>query len=387
MAPEKRAFYEYHASLVEPWDGPAALVFTDGTLIGATLDRNGLRPAKYVVTEGGLVVLASELGVLDIDAAEVVSKGRLQPGKMFLVDTAQGRIVDDEEIKTQIATRKPYAQWIAENKIELAQLPTVSSLFSLPAVERERLQRAFGYTREDLRVILAAMATSGEEPTGSMGNDAALAVLSDRPTALFRYFKQQFAQVTNPPIDPIREELVMSLVTCVGGEGNLLDETPRQCRLLELPHPILSNAGLAKFLAGELPDFRTARVPITFSVRGDPAESLAEGIEAACTRASRAVDEGASILVLTDRDVDAWHAPIPSVLAVAAVHHHLIREGKRVRCGIVIETGEPREVADVALLLGYGAGAVNPYLAFESIHAMVQGGEVKGVDPATADKN
>jgi glutamate synthase (NADPH/NADH) large chain len=390
MAPEKRAFYEYHASLVEPWDGPAALVFTDGTLIGATLDRNGLRPAKYVVTEANgqsLVVLASELGVLDFDPAEVVSKGRLQPGKMFLVDTARGRIVGDEEIKTQIATSHPYAQWIADNKIELAQLPTVTSLFSLPADERERLQRAFGYTREDLRTLLAPMATTGEEPTGSMGNDAALAVLSDRPTSLFRYFKQQFAQVTNPPIDPIREELVMSLVTCVGGEGNLLEETPRQCRLLELPHPILSNAGLAKFLAGELADFRTARVPITFAVRGDPAASLAEGIEAACARASRAIDDGASILVLSDRDVDAWHAPIPSLLAISAVHHHLIREGKRIRCGIVIETGEPREVADLALLIGYGAGAVNPYLAFESIHAMVQSGAITGVDSATADKN
>ncbi len=206
--------------------------------------------------------------MLDIDPAEVVEKGRLQPGKMFLVDTAQGRIVGDEEIKTQIATRKPYAQWVADNKIELAQLPTVTSLFSLSADERERLQRAFGYTREDLRTLLAAMATAGEEPTGSMGNDAALAVLSDRPVSLFRYFKQQFAQVTNPPIDPIREELVMSLVSCVGGEGNLLDETPRQCRLLELPHPILSNAGLAKFVAGELADFRTARIPITFSGSG-----------------------------------------------------------------------------------------------------------------------
>jgi glutamate synthase (NADPH/NADH) large chain len=387
MAPEKRGFYEYHASLVEPWDGPAALVFTDGTLIGATLDRNGLRPAKFVVTKGGLVVLASELGVLDIDPADVAQKGRLQPGKMFLVDTGKGRIIGDEEIKTEIATRKPYAQWVADNKIELAQLPTVTSLFTLSAPERERLQRTFGYTREDLRVLLATMATTGEEPTGSMGNDAALAVLSDRPTPLFRYFKQQFAQVTNPPIDPIREELVMSLVTCVGGEGNLLDETPRQCRLLELPHPILSNAGLAKFLAQEIGDFKTARVPTTFSVRGDHEAQLAEAIEAMCGRASRAVDEGASILVLSDRDVDAWHAPIPSVLAVSAVHHHLIRQGKRVRCGIVVETGEAREVADVALLIGYGAGAVNPYLAFDSIHAMAQRGEIKGEGAAHADKN
>jgi glutamate synthase (NADPH/NADH) large chain len=390
MPAEKRAFYEYHASLVEPWDGPAALVFTDGTLIGATLDRNGLRPAKYVVTESGMVVLASELGVLDIDAADVASKGRLQPGKMFLVDTGnggQGRIVDDDEVKHVIASRQPYARWIAENKIELAQLPSAESLFTLPQDERERLQRTFGYSREDLRVLLAPMATGGEEPTGSMGNDAALAVLSDRPVSLFRYFKQQFAQVTNPPIDPIREELVMSLVTCVGGEGNLLDETPRQCRLLELPHPVLSNAGLAKFLASDIADFKVARVPLTFAIRGEPAASLAEGIEAACAKASRAIDEGASILVLSDRDVDAWHAPIPSVLATAAVHHRLIREGKRVRCGIVVESGEPREVADMALLVGYGASAVNPYLAFESIRAMVQDGTIAGIDAATADKN
>ena len=389
MPPEKRAFYEYHASLVEPWDGPAALVFTDGTLIGATLDRNGLRPAKYVVTESGMVVLASELGVLDFPVEDVIAKGRLQPGKMFLVDTAKGRIVSDDEVKKEIATRKPYAQWIADNKIELAQLPTVESLFTLPPVERERLQRAFGYSREDLRTLLAVMATNGEEPTGSMGNDAALAVLSDRPVSLFRYFKQQFAQVTNPPIDPIREELVMSLVSCVGGEGNLLDETPEQCRLLELPHPILSNAGLAKFLASDIKDFRAAKVPITFAIKagGDATQALADGIEAACARASRAVDEGASILVLSDRDVDAWHAPIPSLLATAAVHHRLIREGKRVRCGIIVESGEPREVADMALLVGYGAGAVNPYLAFESIHAMVKDGVLTDVDPSAADKN
>jgi glutamate synthase (NADPH/NADH) large chain len=388
MPAEKRAFYEYHASLVEPWDGPAALLFTDGTLIGATLDRNGLRPAKYVVTHSGLVVLASELGVLDIEPEDVASKGRLQPGKMFLVDTAAGRIIGDEEIKMKVATARPYGQWLAENKLELAQLPSAAaSLYSLAPEERERLQRAFGYSREDLRTLLAPMAASGEEPTGSMGNDAALAVLSDRPASLFRYFKQQFAQVTNPPIDPIREELVMSLVTCLGGEGNLLEETPRQCRLLELPHPILSNPGFAKLVAAEIPEFRFVSVPITFSIRGEPGAALAEGIEVACAKASRAVDEGASMLILTDRAVDAWRAPTPSLLATAAVHHHLIREGKRVRCGIVVETGDAREVADVALLLGYGAGAVNPYLAFESIHAMVQAGAVPGVDAATADKN
>ena len=248
MPEHKRAFYEYHASLVEPWDGPAALVFTDGDVIGATLDRNGLRPAKYVVTKSGLVVMSSELGVLTFPPEDIVEKGRLAPGKMFLVDVNQRRIVSDEEIKREVATRKPYGEWVAQNKIELAQLPDVPALFSLDRDERARLWRAFGYTREDMSVLLAPMAMNGEEPTGSMGTDIPLAVLSDRPVTLFRYFKQQFAQVTNPPIDPIREDLVMSLVSCVGGEGNLLEETPGQCRLLELPHPILTNGDLAKLL-------------------------------------------------------------------------------------------------------------------------------------------
>jgi glutamate synthase (NADPH/NADH) large chain len=387
MSPEKRAFYEYHASLIEPWDGPAALMFTDGHLIGATLDRNGLRPAKYVVTKSGMVVVASELGVLDIDPADVVSKGRLQPGKMFLVDTVQKRIVEDDEIKQTVAAHQPYGAWVAANKIDLATLPDVASLFSLDKEERERLQKAFGYTREDLRVILAPMAGAGEEPTGSMGNDAALAVLSDRPVSLFRYFKQQFAQVTNPPIDPIREELVMSLVSCVGGEGNLLDETPKQCHLLELPHPILTNAELAKLKRNPFPDFKCVTLPMLFPVRGDAAASLSASLDALCAQASAAIDGGAGILILSDRGVDAWNAPIPSLLATAAVHHHLIAEGKRVKAGLVVESGEPREVADVALLVGYGAGAVNPYLAFESIQALVQAGDVPGVDAPHAAKN
>ena len=264
----------------------------------------------------------------------------------------------------------------------------MAQLYSLPTGERERLQRAFGYSREDCATLLAPMATNGEEPTGSMGNDAALAVLSDKPVSLFRYFKQQFAQVTNPPIDPIREELVMSLVSCVGGEGNLLDETPRQCRLLELPHPILSNAGLAKFLASELPDFRAARVPITFSVRGDAAQVARRGarvdlLARVARGRRRRVDHRAD----GSRRGRVARADPARCSRRAAVHHHLIREGKRVRCGIVVESGEPREVADMALLVGYGAGAVNPYLAFESIHAMVQDGSIRGVDAASADKN
>ena len=379
MPEHKRAFYEYHASLVEPWDGPAALVFTDGDVIGATLDRNGLRPAKYVVTKSGLVVMSSELGVLTFPPEDIVEKGRLAPGKMFLVDVNQRRIVSDEEIKREVATRKPYGEWVSRNKIELAHLPDVPALFSLDRDERARLWRAFGYTREDMSVLLAPMAMNGEEPTGSMGTDIPVAVLSDRPVTLFRYFKQQFAQVTNPPIDPIREDLVMSLVSCVGGEGNLLEETPGQCRLLELPHPILTNGDLAKLLRAT-GEFRAATLPAHFAAAGDPAEALKSAIEDLQARASRAVDEGHSILVVTDRGVTAHHVPIPSLLAVAAVHHHLIREGKRVRVGLVAESGDAREVADIALLIGFGAGAVNPYLAFESITELVQ------EQPALADK-
>ncbi|MCW5833750.1 MAG: glutamate synthase large subunit [Labilithrix sp.] len=410
MPKAKRDFYEYHSCLVEPWDGPAALAFTDGDVIGATLDRNGLRPAKYVVTKSGLVVMASELGVLSIDPADVLEKGRLQPGKMFLVDTVQRRIVSDEEIKAKIASGKPYGEWVNRNKIDLGYLPEPSGVSRharapLDAVTRARLWRALGYTREDLRLLLAAMAATGEEPVGSMGADVPLAVLSDRPVPLFRYFKQQFAQVTNPPIDPIREDLVMSLVSCVGGEGNLLEETERQGRLLELPHPILTNADLAKLIddrgasrasssgaeraqheSGD--DFRAAVVEATFPAHGDPATSLERALEDLRARASRAVDEGASILVVSDRGATRDRVPIPSLLAVSAVHHHLIREGKRVRVGLVAEAGDAREVADVALLIGFGAGAVNPYLAFETIAELARERLLdKDVDVATASQN
>ncbi|HSO31261.1 MAG TPA: glutamate synthase-related protein, partial [Labilithrix sp.] len=345
------------------------------------------RPAKYVVTKSGLVVMSSELGVLTFDPADIVEKGRLAPGKMFLVDINQRRIVADDEIKREVASKKPYGAWVAQNKIELANLPDVPALFSLDRSDRARLWRAFGYTREDMRVLLAPMAANGEEPTGSMGTDVPVAVLSDRPVTLFRYFKQQFAQVTNPPIDPIREDLVMSLVSCVGGEGNLLEESPAQCRLLELPHPILSNGDLAKLLRTS-PDFRTAVLPAHFAAAGDPAESLRAAIEDLQARASRAVDEGHSILVVSDRGVTEHHVPIPSLLAVSAVHHHLIREGKRVRVGLIAESGDAREVADLALLIGYGAGAVNPYLAFESIAELVQDKQLeKDIDLATATKN
>src|SRR3984957_18836903 len=322
MPPELRAFYEYHASLVEPWDGPAALLFTDGHYVGATLDRNGLRPLKYVVTRGGLVVAASELGVLDFEPEDILEKRRLKRGKMLLVRSDAGRLVGDDAIKRDVASREPYAQWLEGNKIDLGSLPTPVPAPPMDATERRRRLRAAGYSREDLKVLLTPMATAGEEPTGSMGNDAPLAVLSARPQLLFRYFKQQFAQVTNPPIDPIREKLVMTLTSCVGGEGNLLAETPQQCRLLELPQPVLTSADLAKLVNGSLVGFPVCVLPAVFEVEGDdPAASLERALLELCADAEEVTDEGASILVVSDRGVDARHAPIPSLLATSAVHH------------------------------------------------------------------
>ncbi len=397
MSEEKKAFYEYHGCLVEPWDGPAAVTFTDGDLIGAMLDRNGLRPAKYVVTGDGLVVLASEFGVLELDPKRVIEKGRVQPGKMFLVDTAQGRLISDEEIKHKVSTRRPYRAWLEENKIDLAQLPTPatrarkdswrsSTSYDLTRDEIARLHQVFGYTEEDVKIILGPMAIGGEEPVGSMGIDIPLAVLSERPQLLFRYFKQTFAQVTNPPIDPIREEIVMSMVSCVGGEGNLLDESPKQCRMLELPHPILTNVDVAKLRRNMLGDFRACTLAMRFRHEPgqDPELALRETLERLGKEASQAIDDGASILILSDRDVGPEYVPIPSLLATAAVHHALIRAGKRIRGGLVIESAEPREVAHLALLLGFGAGAVNPYLALETV-AQLAGDGLLG-KPVAPDK-
>jgi len=389
MSPEKKAFYEYHGCLVEPWDGPAALAFTDGDQIGAMLDRNGLRPAKYVVTADGLVVLASELGVLDLDPARVTQKGRVQPGKMFLVDTREGRIISDEEIKHRVATQRPYRAWLDENKIDLAELPAVKSPYSLSATDVRRLEQVFGYTEEDHKIVLAPMAVGGEEPVGSMGVDIPLAVLSDRPQLLFRYFKQQFAQVTNPPIDPIREEIVMSMVSCVGGEGNLLDETPRQCRMLQLPHPILTNDDIAKLRKNQLADFRSSTIAIRFrkpEAGSDKSagELLRDALDQMCREAKAAIDAGASILILSDRDVGPDWVPIPSLLATAALHHRLIHHGRRMKAGIIVESGEPREVQHLALLVGFGAGAVNPYLALESVAQMAREGSLP--KPLSEDK-
>jgi glutamate synthase (NADPH/NADH) large chain len=384
ISTDKRAFYEYHAATMEPWDGPAAMVFTDGRLVGGTLDRNGLRPARYVVTTDGLMVLASEVGVIDFPVEKIKSKGRLQPGKMFLVDTTQGRIVVDNEVKGKISRQKPYRRWLEQNLIELRGLfGAPSEIASDPATIAQRL-RAFGYTQEELQMILMPMASNGQEPVGSMGTDTPLAVLSGRPKPLFNYFKQLFAQVTNPPIDPLREGLVMSLLAFIGKQRNLLDETPEHCRQLKLPHPILTNDDVVRLRAAKRDDFRVATVPALFDAdTDDPAGSLRRGIDAMLDSAEAAIQSGASLLIASDRDVSAKRAPIPSLLTAAALHHGLLHRGLRAAAGLAIESGEPREVMHFCLLCGYGANAVNPYLAFEAIHALYERGEFPGVtDPA-----
>ncbi len=366
MPEDIKAFYEYHASLMEPWDGPAAVAFTDGRLIGAKLDRNGLRPGRYVVTNDGLVVLASEAGVLPIKPEDVMMKGRLAPGKFFLVDTEQKRLITDEEIKKQLAARQPYAEWLKENQITLDHLPSPTHV--LPSNHETILmrQRAFGYTDEDLKIILSPSALAGEEPIGSMGIDTPLACLSDKPQLLFSYFKQTFAQVTNPAIDSIREGLVMSLNSYIGSEGNILEETPKNCHTLKLRHPVISNWRLEKLRRVSWGDFLAASLPMLFHVRGGEAE-LEQALETLCRRASLAIQSGYSLLILSDRGVDHEYAPIPSLLALSAVHNHLVREGTRNQVALIVESGEPREVMHFALLLGYGASAVNPYLAIETL--------------------
>jgi glutamate synthase domain-containing protein 2/glutamate synthase domain-containing protein 1/glutamate synthase domain-containing protein 3 len=378
MSDAKKAFYEYHSCLMEPWDGPASIAFTDGTVIGAVLDRNGLRPSRYVVTKDGFVVMASEVGVLDIPPENVEHKDRLQPGRMFLVDTAQGRIIADEELKDGMAARHPYRTWLDLHLKRQAQLPTAPEAPVEPGDDLLTRQQCFGYTLEDLRILMAPMAINGQEAVGSMGTDTPLAVLSRKPQSLFNYFKQLFAQVTNPPIDPIREDLVMSAVTTIGAERNLFDETPEHCAQLRLETPILTNAQLAQIAALDGGALRAARLPIHYPVR-QGGEGLRAALDALCAAASQAVAGGATILVLSDRGIDAERAPIPSLLAVAAVHHHLIREGSRTRCGIVLESGDPREVMHFALLIGYGCGAINPYLAFETLVDMIRTNVLKGV--------
>ena len=380
MTPEKRAFYEYHSCLIEPWDGPAAITFTDGEIIGAVLDRNGLRPSRFYVTADGLAVLASEVGVLAIEPSNIVRKGRLQPGKMFLVDTKNGRIVTDEEIKSTVAAGKPYRQWLKENLLYLDDLPAPPFRDKSGGENLLRQQRAFGYTEEELNLILAPLAQNGAEAVGAMGNDAPLAVLSQKPQLLYNYFKQLFAQVTNPPIDALREEIVISTETMIGAEANLLEPTPAAARQIKLNSFILTNDELEKLrFLGDAEnaecchDFKSITLPMLFN----PAEAengLQSALENLCQQASAAISGGYGILILSDRGICEKLAPVPALLAVSAVHHHLIREGTRTQVGFVLESGEPREVHHFALLLGYGATAINPYLVFETITEQIERG-------------
>ncbi|MFD6186419.1 glutamate synthase large subunit [Streptomyces goshikiensis] len=390
MDPARRAFYQYHSTMMEPWDGPACVTFTDGTQVGAVLDRNGLRPGRYWVTDDGLVVLGSEVGVLDIDPAKVVRKGRLQPGKMFLVDTAQKRIIEDDEIKAELAGAAPYAEWLETGEIELTDLPEREHIVHTHASVTRR-QQTFGYTEEELRVILAPMARTGGEPLGSMGTDSPIAALSARPRLLFDYFTQLFAQVTNPPLDAIREELVTSLLSSLGPQGNLLEPTSASCRSVTLPFPVIDNDELAKLIHvnadGDMPGMKAATLAGLYRVSGG-GESLAARLEEIRGEVDAAIAGGAHLIVLSDRHSDAEHAPIPSLLLTSAVHHHLIATKQRTQVGLLVEAGDVREVHHVALLIGYGAAAVNPYLAMESVEDLLRAGTfLSGLEPEQAIKN
>jgi len=434
ISTDKRAFYEYHSSITEPWDGPAAMLFTDGRIIGGTLDRNGLRPCRYLVTTDGLAIIASETGVVEFPPEKVRLKGRLRPGRMFLVDTAEGRIISDNEIKSKIARQKPYRRWLDENRIELRGLFDAPKLVESDPQTIARRMRAFGYTREELKMILTPMAVNGQEPVGSMGNDTPLAVLSDKSKLLFNYFKQLFAQVTNPAIDPLREGLVMSLMVFTGRKQNLLGETPQHCRQLKLPHPILTNEDLERLRSVQRADFKVVTVPALFDVpraaRGEgvpplrreailaspnqggigagreeqgqdalatkgqgqdalatkgqgqggvatsPGEALRRGLDTLIASVERAIEDGAVLVILSDRDVSESKAPIPSLLATAAVHHAMLNRGLRGEAGLIVESGEPREVMHFCLLCGYGANAINPYMAFETLDELKRQGEL-----------
>jgi glutamate synthase domain-containing protein 2/glutamate synthase domain-containing protein 1/glutamate synthase domain-containing protein 3 len=389
MDPALRAYYEFHSFLMEPWDGPASIAFTDGRKIGAVLDRNGLRPSRYTVTKDGFVIMASEVGVLDIAPENVLLKERLHPGKIFCVDLEEGRILDDGEIKRRYAAQHPYRDWVENNRVVLSRLPSpVAVEAPYSDAERFRLQQVFGYTSEDLRILLAPMASEAKWPIGSMGEDAALACLSDHPQMFYRYFKQLFAQVSNPPMDSINERPVMALYSTLGAEGNLLEETHAHARMIRVEHPIIGDEELERLRQIELPGFRSRTLSCLFkAVEGG--EGLKSALARLCEEAERAVREGVNILILSDRGVSADLAPIPMLLATGAVHHHLIRRVLRTRCGIVCETGEAREVAHMALLIGFGAGAVNPYLALQTIDEIVREGThvPEVLDAASARKN
>ncbi|NND75233.1 MAG: glutamate synthase subunit alpha, partial [Ilumatobacter sp.] len=391
MSQQQRDFYQFHAAMMEPWDGPASVTFTDGEMIGAVLDRNGLRPSRYWVTDDDLVVMASEVGVIDVDPSKVVAKGRLQPGKMFLIDTNEGRIVGDEEIKVKLAAEHPYGRWLEAGMVNLDDLPEREHVvFSHDSVLRR--QQMFGYTHEELKILITPMAAKGAEALGSMGTDTPLAVLSERPRLIFDYFKQLFAQVTNPPLDAIREEVVTAVASSVGPEANLLAPGPESCKQLALPFPIIDNDELAKIIHinddGERDGLRATVISGLYRVR-DGGAGLEAALDRVCEEASRAIDDGARILVLSDRNADTVDAPIPSLLLTAAVHHHLVRTKQRTMTGLLIETGDAREVHHMALLIGFGAGAINPYLAFESIEDLIKEGMhgLGGTDPAQAVRN
>jgi glutamate synthase (ferredoxin) len=413
MDPGKRAFYQYHSCLQEPWDGPASIAFTDGVRIGASLDRNGLRPSRYYVTKDDRVIMASEVGVLDIPPEHVLQKGRLQPGRMFLIDTEEGRIVADEELKAKVAREHPYQVWLDKNHVLLESLPEPPHVHAPDHRTVLQRQQAFGFTFEDLRFILGPMASDSVQPVGSMGTDTPLAVLSNQPQLLYNYFKQLFAQVTNPPIDPIREEIITSTETMIGSEGNLLQPVPESCRMIKLEHPILTNEELEKLRHVNRPGFKAVTLPILFKSscdapvadRGGDASSpndasttpvrdegvaatrLETALEKLFAAADRAIAGGVNIIILSDRGLDAENAPIPALLALSGLHHHLIRQGTRTRVGLVLESGEPREVHHFALLIGYGCSAINPYLAFESLDDMIREGLLPGLDRQTAIEN
>ncbi|MGD8703590.1 MAG: glutamate synthase central domain-containing protein, partial [Desulfosarcina sp.] len=386
MSRTKKDFYAYHACLMEPWDGPAAIPFTDGIHVGAVLDRNGLRPSRYTVTTDGRVVMASETGVLPIDPADIAVKGRLEPGRMFLVDLEQGRIVHDDEIKETMAARQPYGRWIRENLLHLKDLPPADPPATLTHDALMLEQQRFGYTAEDLKLILGPMAGKGVEPTGSMGDDIPLAILSKRPRLIYDYFRQLFAQVTNPPLDAIRERLVTALSTTIGRERNLFTETPLHCRQLQIEQPILTPDELEAIRASKHIDLQSAELSMCWPL-ADGGAGLTRALEALCRYAALQVETGARLLILSDKDIPDGHAPMPALLATAAVHHHLIAAGIRAGCGLIVETGEAREIHHVCCLLGYGAGAVAPWLAMATIDQMAAQGHLRDADPQTARAN
>ena len=386
MDDERKAFYEYHANLMEPWDGPASLSFTDGEVIGAVLDRNGLRPSRYYVTHDDIVIMASEVGVLDVAPENVKIKDRLHPGRIFMVDTKQGRIIEDEELKKVFTSEHPYAEWLKDNLLPIENLPNPKHIYGSDPDTLLQRQQAFGYTHEDLKLLMAPMAEKGIEPTGSMGTDTALAVLSNRSRLLYDYFKQLFAQVTNPPLDGIREELVTQVATTIGPERNLLEPSPESCRRIKINTPIITNEELAKIRDVNLPGFKTKMVDILYSV-DKGGIGLDKALEGVYLKVDQAIEDGYSNVILSDRGISATKTAIPALLATAGVHHHLIRNGKRTRVGLILESGEPREVHHFAVLIGYGMSAVNPYLAFESLGDLIGNGRLPEMEHALAVKN